>query len=95
MKLIDSIAYSDLKFSHKIYLKTEKFTIHLFAFMRGQSLSEHTADSNAFLTILDGNAKIVINGEEQVLGVNDTFVIPKNIPHSVHGIENFKMMLIK
>lgn len=95
MKLVDAIAYSEQNLNQKIHVKTDTYTIHLFALMRGQNIPEHKSKTTAFVTILDGNAKLLINGESYILGVQDTFIIPKDTPHALEAVENFKMSLIK
>jgi quercetin dioxygenase-like cupin family protein len=68
--------------------------ITLFAFDKGQGLSEHTAPFDAFVYILDGKVKITISGHEQVLGAEEMIIMPANEPHALEGIEKFKMLLV-
>ena len=95
MKLADAIAYSEQNLNQKIHVKTDHYTIHIFALMRGQEIPEHKSKTTVFITILDGNAKLLINGESFILGTQDTFIIPQDTPHALQAIENFKMSLIK
>ncbi|HMD14184.1 MAG TPA: cupin domain-containing protein [Bacteroidota bacterium] len=75
-------------------IKSEAGTITLFAFDKDQSLSEHTASFNAFVQVVDGKAEFVV-GTKRVVAMKDEFIIlPANIPHAVHAIERFKMILI-
>ena len=74
-------------------VKSEAGTITLFAFDKDQSLSEHTASFNAFVQIVDGKAEFVV-GAKRVVAAKDEFIIlPANIPHAVHAVDRFKMIL--
>ena len=68
-------------------------TVTLFAFARGQALSEHTAPYDALVQILDGRAEIRIGDEKFSVTQGEAIVLPANIPHAVNANENFKMLL--
>ena len=68
-------------------------TVTLFAFARGQALSEHTAPYDALVQILDGRAEITIGDEKFSVTQGEAIVLPANIPHAVNANENFKMLL--
>ncbi len=68
-------------------------TVTLFAFTRGQALSEHTAPYDALVQILDGRAEISIGDEKFSVTQGEAIVLPANIPHAVNANENFKMLL--
>jgi quercetin dioxygenase-like cupin family protein len=69
-------------------------TITLFAFDKGQGLSEHTASFDAFIYIVDGKADIVIAGEHKKAIKGETIIMPANKPHSLRAEEPFKMLLV-
>ncbi len=69
-------------------------TITLFAFDKGQRLSEHTAPYDAVVQIIDGAGKITIGGKELKLSAGQIVIMPANVPHSVAADERFKMLLI-
>ncbi len=68
-------------------------TLTLFSFAAGQGLSEHSAPYDAFVQVLDGCAEIRIGGQSHQLGAGDIILMPKNIPHAVAAVKNFKMLL--
>ena len=68
-------------------------TVTLFAFDRGQSLSEHTAPFDALVQVLEGEAELVIGGKSVVAGAGKAVVMPANIPHAVNATHRFKMLL--
>jgi quercetin dioxygenase-like cupin family protein len=68
-------------------------SITLFAFDAGQELSEHTAPFDAFVQVLSGAVELTIGGEAVVASAGETVRMPAGIPHAVHAIEPFKMLL--
>ena len=54
------VGYADLSVVSKTLIKKDTGTITLFAFDAGQGLSEHKAPFDAVVTILDGQAEILI-----------------------------------
>jgi quercetin dioxygenase-like cupin family protein len=69
-------------------------TVTLFAFDRGQGLSEHTAPFDALVYILDGEAEITISGKALHAGVGEMVIMPANEPHALKAVDHFKMMLV-
>lgn len=73
--------------------KTKAGTMTVFAFDKGQELSEHSAPFDAYVQILHGEAKLLIDGKPVNAHAGDTVVMPANIPHAVIAEEQFKMLL--
>ncbi|HMQ67362.1 MAG TPA: cupin domain-containing protein [Ignavibacteria bacterium] len=69
-------------------------TVTLFAFDKGQGLSEHTAPFDAMVYIADGEAKITLDGTHSDIKKGEFVILPANIPHAVFAKEKFKMMLV-
>lgn len=68
-------------------------TVTLFAFDKGQGLSEHTAPFDALVHLLDGEAEIVISGKALRLKEGEMIIMPANQPHALRAVEKFKMIL--
>jgi len=68
-------------------------TITLFAFDRGQRLSEHQAPYDAVVQVVDGRGVITIAGRETELCAGEIIIMPGNVPHAVSARERFKMLL--
>jgi len=92
--LINSIEYADGAIVSKIVKKNEAGNITLFAFDKGQLLSEHTAPYDAMVNIIEGTGIININKVEYELKAGEFIIMPANIPHAVIAKEKFKMLLI-
>jgi quercetin dioxygenase-like cupin family protein len=89
----NSISYNDKAVVSKHILKKENGNISLFAFDKGEGLSEHTTPFDAVVYIVDGKADIIINGISNILEANETIIMPANIPHALKAVEKFKMIL--
>ena len=92
--LTDNVTYADGSIVSKIIIRNEKGNITLFAFDKGEFLSEHTAPFDAIVQVLDGTGEVVINGQQHTLNTGESIIMPANVPHAVNAVERFKMMLI-
>jgi quercetin dioxygenase-like cupin family protein len=75
-------------------LKKRTGTLTLFAFDKGQGLSEHTAPFDATVYIVDGQAKIKVAGKPHTVKQGELIIMPAGKPHSLQAQEKFKMLLI-
>jgi len=92
-ELVSLIEYSDDSIVSKTILDTPAGTITLFAFDKGQKLSEHTAPYNAVVQVLDGSAHLTIGGKNVIVPAGHIIIMPANVPHAVVAKEKFKMLL--
>jgi quercetin dioxygenase-like cupin family protein len=69
-------------------------TVTLFAFDKGQGLSEHTAPFDALVNIFDGEAEITIAGKPGRVKRGEMMIMPANQPHALKAVTRFKMMLV-
>ncbi len=89
----ESIDYADKAVVSKHILKKDTGNISLFAFDKGEALSEHTAPFDAVVFVVDGKAEVLIDGHSNFLDAGETIVMPANIPHALKAVEQFKMVL--
>ena len=75
-------------------IKKETGTVTLFAFDKGQGLSEHTAPFDALVYIIDGAGEIVISGKSHTIKKGKMIIMPANKPHALKAIKKFKMLLV-
>jgi quercetin dioxygenase-like cupin family protein len=75
-------------------VKKDTGTVTLFAFDKGQGLSEHTAPFDAMVYIVDGRAKIFISGKAHLVKKGQMIIMPANKPHALKAVARFKMLLI-
>ena len=90
----EMVEYQDGSIVSKEIIKKESGTVTLFAFDKGQGLSEHTAPFDALVNVLDGQAEVKISGEPFIVKEGELIIMPANKPHSVQAIERFKMLLV-
>jgi quercetin dioxygenase-like cupin family protein len=74
-------------------MKKESGTVTLFAFGKGQGLSEHTAPFDAMVYVLEGVAEVTISGNPHKVEEGEFIVLPAKKPHSLNATEDFKMLL--
>lgn len=92
--LAASVSYADGAIVSKTLLNKKTGTLTLFAFDKGQSLSEHTSPYDATVVILDGEGTMTIGGEIVKAGPGEMVIMPANVPHDVRAETRFKMLLI-
>jgi quercetin dioxygenase-like cupin family protein len=92
--LVSLIDYQNGAVVSKTVIKQEKGTVTLFAFDKGQGLSEHTAPFDALVYVFDGQAEISIAGKQCNLKAGETIIIPASKPHSLKAVDRFKMLLV-
>ena len=68
-------------------------TMTLFAFDKGEGLSEHTAPYDALLHVLEGEANVTVDGEMNEVADGEAIVLPAGKPHAVKALKRFKMLL--
>ncbi|MFC2081520.1 cupin domain-containing protein [Bacteroidota bacterium] len=93
LSMDQEVQYADNSIVSRQVIKDASGNISLFAFDKGQELSEHTAPFDALVQILDGRAEIFIAGEKNILGSGSSIIMPANIPHALKAVERFKMLL--
>lgn len=93
-KLNNLVDYQAGSVVSKELIRKDKGTMTLFAFDKGQGLSEHTAPFDALVYIFDGKAEITIAGKQHSLKSGETIIMPANKPHSLKAVERFKMLLV-
>jgi len=94
LRLENLVAYQKHSVVSKQLLNKKAGTLTLFAFDKGEGLSEHTAPYDASVLILDGKAEIKIGGKPHKLKKGEMIIMPAGIPHSLKAAQPFKMLLI-
>lgn len=92
-RMTDKVAYAEGSVVSKIIIRNDKGNVTLFAFDKGEFLSEHTAPYDAIVQVLDGTGEVVIDGVSFELNVGESIIMPANIRHAVVATEQFKMLL--
>lgn len=93
LKTGDLIDYQEGAVVSREIIKRETGTVTVFAFDKGEGLSEHTAPFDAMVQVIEGKAEISISGKKNLVGTGEMIIMPANIPHALHAPERYKMML--
>jgi len=88
------IEYQEGSVVSRTIIKKDTGNVTLFAFDKGQGLSEHTAPFDALVYIVDGEAEIIIAGKAFQVQKGQTIIMPANKPHAVGAKNKFKMVLV-
>jgi quercetin dioxygenase-like cupin family protein len=92
--LSNLVEYAADSIVSKTILDKSEGTITLFAFDKGQKLSEHTAPYDAVIQVIEGKSEIRIDNKDHEVSEGEIIIMPADIPHAVAADENFKMLLI-
>ncbi|MCJ7801542.1 MAG: cupin domain-containing protein [Candidatus Marinimicrobia bacterium] len=88
------VQYQSESVVSKVLIKKETGNVTLFAFDKGQELSEHTAPFDALVQVIEGKADVILDGKSNITKDGEMIIMPANIPHALKAVEKFKMMLI-
>ena len=94
LNLAGTVDYQDGTVVSKQIIKKDIGNVTMFAFDKGEGLSEHTAPFDAMVVILDGSAEVIIGGTPHEVGKGEFIIMPANISHALNAKERFKMMLV-
>ncbi|AGM42908.1 cupin domain-containing protein [Aeromonas dhakensis] len=92
--IADLVNYTEQGISSRILAKNGGGNITLFAFDKGQALSEHSAPFDAIVMIAEGSLTLTIAGKPVTAKPGDIVRMPANIPHAVDAPERAKMLLV-
>lgn len=94
LELKEEVTYQKGQVVSKTLAQNSHVSITLFSFDKGEEISTHKSDGDAFVTCLDGTGLITIDGIQYVLTEGNSIVMPAGHPHAVYGKEQFKMLLV-
>lgn len=88
-----TVAYQKDNIVSREIIRQKNGTVTIFAFDKGQGLSEHTAPFDALVQVLEGEVEIKIDGKPHTLKAGQMIVMPEDHPHALMALTRFKMML--
>lgn len=92
-KAPEIIEYASGSVVSKVIVKRDGGNITLFAFDKGQGLSEHTAPFDALVQVLEGEAEIILDKKSFRVQAGESIIMPAGVPHAVSAAVRFKMQL--
>lgn len=87
------VAVQDAAIVSKVLMKNRNGSVTLFAFGRGEELSEHTVPHDALVQIIEGAARIRIAEADFRVSQGEAIILPSGVPHAVMAEQSFKMIL--
>jgi len=78
----------------RVLAKTGGGNLTLFAFDRGQALTEHTSPFDAMVMVLEGAMTLTIGGVPIRAEPGTIVRMPASVPHAVEAVEASRMLLI-
>ncbi|OOB78054.1 MAG: cupin [Epulopiscium sp. Nuni2H_MBin003] len=93
LKMSDVIDYTEDGIASVAMVQRKSLTLTVFAFDKGQKLSTHKSNGDAFVQVLDGTVTINIDGIDFDLTAGESIIMPAETPHAVMAKERFKMLL--
>ncbi len=90
----DQVSYQEGQVVSKTLAQNPFISVTLLAFDKGEEISTHESDGDAFVTCLDGLGKLTIDGEPHIVHEGESIVMPAKHPHAVFAEEKFKTMLV-
>jgi quercetin dioxygenase-like cupin family protein len=103
-QLGDMLQYQAGSVVSRVLLKNKGGTVTMFAFSKGEGLSEHTAPFDALVHVIEGIAEIRIASvkeetqtdtalEKFTVRAGELITLPANRAHAVTATTDFKMLL--
>jgi len=93
MKIESLVDYQEGAVVSRTLVDKKAGTITVFAFDEGQGLSEHVAPYDALVTLLDGEAEVVISGKTLQVNAGEMVILPAHALHALKAAKKFKMLL--
>jgi len=88
------LQYQEQAVVSRMLVKNPAGNVTLFAFEGNEGLSEHTAPYDALIVGVEGRAEVLLDGVRHVVGEGDSLLMPANVPHAIHPVGGFKMLLV-
>jgi len=91
--LTDLVTVADGAIVSRVLARSEGGNVTLFAFDKGQALSEHTAPFDALVQVVDGRMDLTIGGNPVTVAAGEIVNMPADVPHALHAPEPSRMLL--
>ena len=94
LKIKSLAEYQDHSIVSREIIQKPSGTITVFAFDKGEGLSEHVAPFDATVYLLEGEAEIRIEGNPYSVKQGEMIIMPANKPHALKAVTRYKMLLV-
>jgi len=90
----DLLGYADHGIASRVLAKAGGGSATLFAFEKGQALSEHTSPFDALVFVLEGAMTLTIGGQPLPAPAGTVTRMPAGIPHALDADDRTRMLLV-
>ena len=94
LPLASLITPTEQGIASRVLAKTAGGNVTLFAFEKGQGLTEHTSPFDALVFILEGAMTLTIGGKPVKAPAGGVTRMPAGIPHALEADERTRMLLV-
>ena len=94
LRLDQLITPTEQGIASRVLAKNAGGNLTLFAFDRGQGLTEHTSPFDAMVMVLEGRLTLTIGGSPVEATPGTIVRMPAGVPHAVDAPEPARMLLI-
>lgn len=94
VKLAEQITVRPGEIVSKTLAQNDAVSVTLFAFDKGEEISTHESEGDAFVTVLEGVGEYTVGGKKHEVHAGESLIMPANVPHAVYGKEAFKWLLV-
>ena len=94
LRFQDLISYAEDGIASRVIAKKGTSNVTLFAFEKGQGLTEHTSPFDALVVIVEGAMTLTIGGKPVKAPSSSITRMPANVPHSLDAEERTRMLLV-
>jgi quercetin dioxygenase-like cupin family protein len=91
--LEELVTFQDAGIASRTIIESPATTVTIFAFDKGQALSEHSAPFNALVHVVRGEMVITIGGHPHTVGDGQMIIMPADIPHALRAEQKSIMIL--
>lgn len=93
VKLAEELQVKKGQIISKTLVQNKAVSITLFAFSKGEEIGTHASNGDAMVSVLEGCGKFTVGGKDYICKSGESLIMPAQLPHSVYGQEDFKMLL--
>jgi quercetin dioxygenase-like cupin family protein len=94
LRFEDLVAYAPHGIASRVLAKAAGGNVTIFAFEKGQGLTEHTSPFDALVFILEGSMTLTIGGKPVKAPVGSVSRMPAGIPHGLEADVRTRMLLV-
>lgn len=96
VSLSGQIEILDGQIISKTLAQNNYVSVTLFGFAAGEEIGTHDSIGDAFVTVIEGTGRYVVDGKEHIVNKGESLLMPAKKPHSVHALKDsgFKMLLV-